>query len=122
MYCPECRSEYREGFTTCADCGAALVDELPPEPQPEYQDYITVMTVTEPVRLSAARAVLEKAGIAYNVLNEDLQDLFAMGRVGAGFNPIIGPTQLQVASECVEVARELLADIGNGSLEDFEEE
>ena len=30
-WCPTCRSEYREGFTQCADCGADLVDELPPE-------------------------------------------------------------------------------------------
>lgn len=29
-WCPNCRSEYREGFTECADCKVALVDELPP--------------------------------------------------------------------------------------------
>ena len=29
-WCPKCRSEYREGFTECADCRVALVDELPP--------------------------------------------------------------------------------------------
>lgn len=30
-WCPQCRTEYREGFTQCADCGAALVDALPAE-------------------------------------------------------------------------------------------
>lgn len=25
-WCPKCKSEYREGFTKCADCGGALVD------------------------------------------------------------------------------------------------
>ncbi len=29
-WCPKCREEYREGFTTCIDCGAELTDELPP--------------------------------------------------------------------------------------------
>jgi len=30
MYCPQCRSEYRAGFTTCATCKVDLVAELPP--------------------------------------------------------------------------------------------
>lgn len=29
MYCPNCKAEYREGFTRCADCGVELVHELP---------------------------------------------------------------------------------------------
>jgi hypothetical protein len=28
-FCPTCRSEYRPGIETCADCGTLLVDELP---------------------------------------------------------------------------------------------
>jgi hypothetical protein len=28
MFCPECKAEYRDGFTQCADCGAALVSRL----------------------------------------------------------------------------------------------
>ena len=30
-WCPKCKNEYQEGFTVCADCGTALVDELPAE-------------------------------------------------------------------------------------------
>ena len=30
MFCPQCRSEYRAGFTTCAHCHVPLVAELPP--------------------------------------------------------------------------------------------
>ena len=28
MSCPECEVEYRDGFTTCADCDVALVPKL----------------------------------------------------------------------------------------------
>lgn len=34
-WCPKCRNEYVEGITTCADCGIALVDELPELVNPE---------------------------------------------------------------------------------------
>lgn len=30
MFCPECKTEYRPGFTECADCGVDLVSTLPP--------------------------------------------------------------------------------------------
>lgn len=31
MFCPNCKTEYRPGFTTCSDCGAQLVEQLPGE-------------------------------------------------------------------------------------------
>ncbi|MGA2097346.1 MAG: hypothetical protein ABSH39_13665 [Candidatus Acidiferrum sp.] len=31
MFCPQCKAEYRQGFTRCADCDVELVSELTPE-------------------------------------------------------------------------------------------
>ena len=32
MFCPNCRAEYRPGFTKCADCAIELVPDLLPRP------------------------------------------------------------------------------------------
>jgi hypothetical protein len=29
MFCPNCRAEFRGGFTHCSDCGVALVEAIP---------------------------------------------------------------------------------------------
>ncbi len=34
-YCPECRGEYREGYSFCKECGVDLVEELPEEHEEE---------------------------------------------------------------------------------------
>ncbi|HXJ10851.1 MAG TPA: hypothetical protein VNH19_01155 [Candidatus Limnocylindrales bacterium] len=35
MFCPVCKTEYREGFKTCSDCHVELVDDLPVYDSPE---------------------------------------------------------------------------------------
>ncbi|MGA7916483.1 MAG: hypothetical protein WCA00_14705 [Candidatus Acidiferrales bacterium] len=34
MFCPSCKTEYRDGFTRCSDCGANLVARLKDAPVP----------------------------------------------------------------------------------------
>ncbi len=67
MYCPACRTEYRVGFTVCADCGADLVPQLPPEPEaPKPIDDITLVEVfrtSERFQADAVLSVLDGEGI-----------------------------------------------------------
>ena len=37
MFCPRCKAEYREGFSTCADCQISLVEDLE-----NYQDIVEI--------------------------------------------------------------------------------
>jgi hypothetical protein len=64
-FCPQCKAEYREGFTTCADCGLALVPELPPEPPDEIDPVETemIMDLPDAVTAMGLQALLEGEGI-----------------------------------------------------------
>ena len=65
MFCPSCRDEYREGFTHCADCGAELVEELPPEPaEPRIgPELVEVFEAHGHMQAEMVRGVLEASGI-----------------------------------------------------------
>ncbi|MBR1692731.1 MAG: hypothetical protein IJ711_08160, partial [Lachnospiraceae bacterium] len=46
-WCPICKNEYKEGYTTCADCKVALVDSLEEIPVAIYfggEKELTAMT------------------------------------------------------------------------------
>ena len=72
---------------------------------------MTVFEFEDSVAISLAKGILEQAGIPYIVKNEGLQELFGYGRIGTGYNPIIGAIQIQVNREYAEAARGLLNEI-----------
>lgn len=41
-FCPCCRTEYDDGYSLCAGCGACLVDSLPAEPEKEPVRYVSM--------------------------------------------------------------------------------
>ena len=112
MFCPSCGDEYVEGFSRCAHCDVDLVID-PPAPaeqieHPALGDFATTFQSSDPVVLMTAKALLEQAGIPFVTRGEGTQDLFGLGRLGTGFNLVIGPTELQVPAERKQEAEELL--------------
>ena len=63
-----------------------------------------------------AKSMLDGAGIEYFAQGENLVDLF--GRLG--FNPAIGPVEIKVRPEDVELAREVLESKAEPLAEDSE--
>lgn len=110
MYCPECGSEYREGFFTCVDCEVPLTETPPAEPiHPDVQ-LVTVLEGTDPGAIALAESLLLEEKIPY-VKKDQLQSLFP------GATPVVGPLLLQVPEEHAEAALELLGDLSEGNLE-----
>lgn len=114
MFCPECRSEYREGFTQCADCRVPLVDVLPDPTGPATEPFARIVTVyrtSDAALIALARSLLESAGIQYEAKGEGIQDFFALGRVANSFNIVVGPVEIQVEEGDAEEAAALLKDL-----------
>jgi hypothetical protein len=77
----------------------------------ESDEPVTVLETGDSGLVAIARSVLESAGIQCFAKGEGVQDLFAWGRFGTGFNPFVGPVQLQVASEDAADAKALLHEL-----------
>ena len=118
MFCPQCRLEYREGFTRCSDCDVPLVESLPPEEagDPASLDLVTVFETGEPTLLAMAHSLLDEEGIPYLTQGEGLQDLFGMGRLGTGFSTLVGPVHIQVERKREEEVRALFAKLEEETL------
>jgi hypothetical protein len=95
-----CRAEYRQGFKVCADCEVALVDELPPEPIPEFHEFVEVMTVTSEGRIALIQAALDDSGI----------DFYLHGEAAHRLVPLPMATRLMVREDQAEEASQLLAE------------
>ena len=119
MFCPECRAEYREGFTVCADCQVDLVATLPPPPPLRHDErpdmeLVTVFDSTNPALIGIAKTVLDAAGIEFLVLGDDGARIFSG-------NPFLGRVRLQVEKKLGEEAETLLSEISE-SEEPLEDE
>lgn len=95
MFCPQCRTEYREGFDTCTDCDVPLVSELSPEPAPEYLEFEEILISLSGSDIAMIKSLLESEGITY----------YFRGESSYSFAP---PTRLMVQKDRADEAREIL--------------
>lgn len=109
MYCPECRSEYRDGFTECADCQIGLVAELAPPLADNEVEAVPVYSTSDEATCALVQSILGAAGIEHFTTNQQAQDLFGLGRIG-GYNPLVGPVQILVANDRSEEAIQLIKE------------
>lgn len=74
MYCPQCRVEYRDGFTDCSDCQVPLLAGTPPPEPPDgfdpSLDLVVVLQTNDIIQLAMTKGLLEDAGIPFFVLGQ----------------------------------------------------
>jgi len=113
MHCPQCLTEYRDGFKECADCHVALAPGPPPPSVPAEEghtvDLVTVLETSDAFVVSLAKATLEDAGMEYVLGGDDSDErgLTGMSPMGAS------PSRFQVEAARVDEARELLEPLRN---------
>ena len=102
MYCPKCRTEFREGFFECSDCFIPLVENLPPEEPksiPEYIDFKEIMTSYDLGELAIIKSILDDHQITCLVQGEHFSSYY--GGI---------PTRIMVPKDNVNEAIDLLQD------------
>ena len=114
MFCPNCGAEYTEGIAVCSTCNMPLLDHPSDGIEPAFIKFVTVYETGDPAFIAFAKSIFQSEGIRYFVKGEGLQDLFAGGRLGSGFNPVIGPVEIQVDEKDAEKAKDLLSQIEQG--------
>jgi len=98
MFCPKCKSEYRDGFTECADCFIALVSELSTvSEQNEYVDLKELLTTTDQGEIVLFKSMLEGEGIPFLVQGDHFSTTQAHGMT----------VRFLVPKDYLEQAREL---------------
>ena len=112
MFCPNCKTEYREGFSRCSDCGADLVRELPRRGDPNSKDFAELIWMgSNPQALAAVKKLLAEAGIRFSEGNPESHTLFAKALPSA---------QIYVLSSDFLRARMIIDDRFAEHDEDFE--
>jgi hypothetical protein len=119
MICPNCKAEYRPGFTRCADCLVPLVDALP---EPELGtskrhksskeplgrlELVTVLRAGDAGLAMLAESLLQSADIPFTTAG-------GISHTVAGWSGLQGegsPVEIMVNRVDAERARSLLGDL-----------
>lgn len=124
MFCPNCKSEFREGFTRCAECDVDLVAELEEEWDSESDtdenasesELVMVLETINPGLLSDIVTRLEKVEIPYLVQSGTAFHL-VRGLTGGTSSPE-WQAVLWVPGDSIEEARRFLREAEEPSAAD----
>ncbi len=104
MICPQCKVEYREEITQCADCQIPLVDasalENDADATESEVELLPVISTSNFGDIALIKSLLDAESIAYFVDGENFNTV----------SPWIQPVRFLVREDCFEKAREVLSN------------
>lgn len=112
-YCPNCRTEYREGIVTCADCEVPLVTALP-EVSHAAPPLELLLRTADAELLPVVLSALDAAGIPCWTEGAESAALLPLGPGTASTFTGVG-AELFVPSDRLDEARALLEAVETGS-------
>jgi hypothetical protein len=116
-FCPECQSEYREGFDRCASCDVALVSELPDAFVPSEENIRQALEGQELVPI--VRGDLEVVKEYRDLLSQHrLAGLIVEDEEAPAHPGMPKRVRLVVASSDMEAARQALGENFRGMLDE----
>ncbi len=105
MFCPVCRTEYLDGFFTCADCSVPLVSCLSDNDDASrtQEEFIEILSTRNPAEVAVIKSIFEAENIPYYFLGEQMMT-YPLITGGA-------PARLFIAPQELARVRELLMDL-----------
>jgi hypothetical protein len=103
MFCPKCKSEYRDGYYKCATCNIDLVPEIPTESEqePEFIEWEEVLSTKNNGDIALLKSILDSENITYYFHGEHFNVV----------RPWVQPAILMVDRNDVEKTNELIKDL-----------
>jgi len=105
MICPQCKVEYRDEITQCADCQIPLVDpsalENDADAAENELEYVPVISTSNFGDIALIKSLLDAEGMTYFVEGENFNTV----------SPWIQPVRFLVREDSFEKAREVLSNL-----------
>jgi len=101
-----------ESADVCPHCGGERPEAPAPPPEPNLE-LVPVFRTGDAGVIALAKSLLEGEGIEYMARGDGLQDLFGWGRLGGGFDYVVGPVEFVVRSDDALRVRALLRDLAS---------